>query len=101
MSEQQTMAPLPLLSIDTQALIAEVERLLQIARGMASSFGAVNWGDLGVADVEYRLSVMHPSDGPSCVVLIEEAAPECGLPSWLHDRLDHERFPGVRFECEW
>jgi len=63
--------------------------------------GAVNWGDIGVSDIEYRLSLIYPEYGPQCVVLIEEASPDCGLSAWITRRLDPDRFPNTYIECEW
>jgi hypothetical protein len=90
----------PRLGIKTQDLLEEVGGLLQEA-GEEMELGAINWGDLGVADIEYRISVLTPEEGPWCVVVLEEADPDCKLPAWLSSRLDHGKFPNVRFECEW
>ena len=94
----------PKIGIVTADLVAEVERLLleaaSEAEGKTFHFGAVNWGDLGVVDVEYRKSMLHP-DKPHCVVRVEEASPECDLAQWIGERLDKERFPNVYIECEW
>lgn len=75
--------------------------LLAAADEGAENMGAVNWGDLGVRDIQYRLSMLTPQDGPHCMVMIEEASPDCRLPTFLHDNLDQEKFPKVYFECEW
>lgn len=91
----------PSLGIDTADLVAEVERLLKLARESDDDMGAVNWGDLGVADVEYRLSMLYPNNGPCCVVIVEEASRDCRLGQWLNARLDKERFPATWIECEW
>jgi uncharacterized small protein (DUF1192 family) len=98
---ESTPLDFPRLGINTQALFDQVERLLEQARAHKDELGAVNWGDLGIADVEYRISVLTPEEGPWCVVVIEEADPDCRLPAWLYGRLDKTRFPNVRFECEW
>lgn len=91
----------PRIGINTEELVAEVHRLLRLAYADHASLGAVNWGDLGVSDVQYRLSMLRPDEGPHCVVTIEEASPDCKLHGWLFDRLDKERYPSVYFECEW
>jgi hypothetical protein len=93
----------PKIGIKTQDLIDVVEADLKKARRLMKKedFGAVNWGDLGVSDVEYRMSLMRPDDGPICVVVIEEASPDCKLAKWLSDRLDRDRFPNTYIECEW
>jgi hypothetical protein len=91
----------PRLGLNTEALTEEVERLLGLARKHGDSMGAVNWGDLGVVDVEYRLSMLRPEDGPHCMVRIEEASPDCYLPRFLLEHWDAGKFPNVYFECEW
>lgn len=95
----------PKLGINTAELIAAIEADLIIARQLMKAreedFGAVNWGDLGVVDIEYRMSILHPEDGPHAFVLIEEASPDSSLAKWLNDRLDPVRFPSVHVECEW
>ena len=99
MSESQQF---PRLGINTQELIDEIERLLEQARSEdVDGMGAVNWADLGIADIEYRISVLRPGDGPLCVVLVEEAAPGCGLQGWLNGHLDTTKFPCTYIECEW
>lgn len=101
-SETSEATTFPRLGISTQELIDEVRRLLEQAGAEdTNEMGAVNWGDLGVADIEYRLSIMHPEDGPVCVVMVEEASPHSGLAQWLNERLDKELFPNTRIECEW
>lgn len=90
----------PALGIRTEELVAEIERLLEEARKSKGEWGAVNWGDLGVADVEYRLSMLRPTE-PWCVVTIEEASPDCKLGRWITDQLDETRFPNTYVECEW
>lgn len=99
--EHKTTNDFPRLGIVTADLVAEVNRLLDQAKGEKASLGAVNWGDLGVVDVEYRLSILRPQDGPCCVVTVEEASPEAALARWLNDRLDKVRFPNTYIECEW
>ncbi len=91
----------PRLGIVTADLVAEVERLLVEARDEMLNLGAVNWGDLGVSDVEYRLSMLHPDAGPYCVVIVEEASSDSSLARWLNNRLDEDRFPNTHIECEW
>jgi hypothetical protein len=99
------MSDLPKLGIVTADLIAEVERLLEEAKAESmtgsSAFGAVNWADLGISDIEYRLSVTDAKATPYCVVTVEEASPTSHLAGWLTSRLDPDRFPGVYVECEW
>lgn len=91
----------PRININTEELLAAVEILLANAYANNADMGAVNWGDLGVHDIEYRLSMLTPQDGPHCVVMIEEASPDCRLPAFIYDNLDREKFPGVFFECGW
>ena len=96
------MNEFPSLGIKTSDLVEEVDRLIAEAyAGDKMKMGAVNWGDLGVSDVEYRLSMIHPENGPRCVVIVEEASPDCELGRWLNERLDHVRFPNTSVECEW
>jgi hypothetical protein len=95
------MNDFPRLGINTRELIAWVECMLEKAATQKDDLGAVNWGDLGIADIEYRLSVLHPGFGPACVVRIEEASPNCKLAEWLYDALDKVKFPSTYFECEW
>jgi hypothetical protein len=91
----------PRLNINTADLIKEVERLLALAKKYGDAMGAVNWGDLGVVDVEYRLSMLRPHEGPHCMVMIEEASPDCHLPNYLYENWDQTKFPNVDFECAW
>ena len=95
----------PKLGIKTAELKQDVEALIDKARWAADAreydFGAVNWGDLGVADIEYRLSMLSPADGPSCIVMIEEASPGCGLERWLNERIEQDKYPRTYVECEW
>lgn len=91
----------PRLEINTEALRAAVERMLEVAADTKEEMGAVNWGDLGVADIEYRLSMLHPQNGPYCVVTVEEASPGCKLQGWLNRCLSPEFFPNTYIECEW
>lgn len=100
-SRDQTTLDFPRMGAETAALVAEVERLLELAAESKEEMGAVNWGDLGVHDVEYRLSMLNPSYGPTCCVMIEEASPDSGLAMWIWDRLDKQRFPNTYIECEW
>lgn len=99
------MNEFPKLGINTEKLIAFVEECIEDARDRRNveNFGPVNWGDIGVTDVEYRLSMMRPSDGPECVVTIEEAGPECHLARWINERLfDREgEFPKTYVVSEW
>jgi len=76
-----TMNNFPQIGINTAELLAEAERLLELARASREDLGAINWGDLGVHDIEYRLSMLSPESVPRC--------------------LDKERFPNTYFECEW
>ena len=93
--------PFPRIGITTAEVIAEVNRLLSLAAESKGEMGAVNWGDLGVADVEYRLSMLHHENGPRCVVIVEEASPGCALATWLNERIDQGKFPHVWVVCEW
>lgn len=96
------MSDFPKLGINTRELLAHVEGLIDEARRTPDDFfGAVNWGDLGVADVEYRLSMLDTHAQPTAHVLVEEASPGCMLERWLNERLDHDRFPSVFVACEW
>jgi hypothetical protein len=102
----QPVTPLPPLhpeiGINVGELLAHVDALLADARfDTMNSFGAVNWADLKVVDIEYRHSMKLPRELPYCMVMLEEAAPTSGLARWLHDRLDSARFPRVFFECDW
>jgi hypothetical protein len=63
--------------------------------------GAVNWADIGVRDVEYRLSMIGPVAEPYCFVLVEEAEPHGRFAQWLNERIDSVRFPNTYVECEW
>ena len=63
-SDRTAYNDFPRLNINTEALRTEVERLLAMAGDDAENMGAVNWGDLGVADIEYRLSMLRPQDAP-------------------------------------
>ncbi len=85
----------------TEELIVAVEALLVEAAVSKDEMGAVNWGDLGIVDIEYRLSMMYPRYAPSCIVMIEEASPDSRLAAWLNGRLDRSRFPNTWIECEW
>lgn len=98
---QSTDADFPRLGIVTADLVAEVQRLLAEADAANVDLGAVNWADLGVRDVEYRLSMLAADAEPMCVVLVEEASPDSELGPWLNARLDKARFPRVFIECEW
>jgi hypothetical protein len=100
-AREQTTNDFPRLGIIPADLIAHVEALLDEAREQQDEMGAVNWADLGVADVEYRLSVIHPQEGPWCVVTVGEASPGCQLTGWLNERLDSARFPRTHIICEW
>ncbi len=92
----------PKIGIDTEALVQSVEALICEAYKIRDeSFGAVNWGDIGVVDVEYRLSMLRSDAVPSCWVLIEEASPDCRLADWLMKRIDAEKFPYTYVECAW
>lgn len=93
----------PKIGIKTQDLIDDVEALLKKAIRARNKFdfGAVNWGDLSVRDIEYRFSMLHPEDGPFGVVMIEEASPDCKLGQWIYEQLDKEKYSKVYIECEW
>jgi hypothetical protein len=89
--------------IDIVQLVHEVEAILEGEEIKSANLGAINWGDLGVVDVEIRNSVWSPVMSgitDRVVVMIEEASPECNLPLYLHNRL-REKFPGVEYECKW
>jgi len=92
----------PKIGINTEALIEHVNGLIAEAINDGEQhLGPVNWADLSVADVEYRLSMLDRTDGPYCVVIVEEASPDCGLRAWLNERLDKVKFPRTHIECEW
>lgn len=91
----------PRMGINTEELRTEVERLIEQASLAKEEMGAVNWGDLGIADIEYRLSMLWPDRGPRCVVTVEEAAPDCELQRWLNRNLDRDKFLNTWVECEW
>lgn len=90
----------PRLGINIEALRTAIERMLEVAADTKDDMGAVNWGDLGVADIEYRLSMLWPTNGPRCVVTVEEAAPGCKLQIWLNECISNT-FPNTYIECEW
>lgn len=89
------------LGITTAALMSEVARLLVEASKLKDEMGAVNWGDIGIADVEYRLSMLREDAEPWCVVTLEEASPGSHLGIWITERLDRTKFPNTYVECEW
>jgi hypothetical protein len=92
----------PKLVVNTQELTTEIENLLASAERSKENMGAVNWGDIGVKDIQYRLSMLTPQDGPHCVVIVEEADPGCHLQMWLNNHLQNSsRFPNTYVECEW
>ena len=64
----------PAIGINPSELLRAVETLLREAAESDEKFGAVNWGDLGVVDVEYRLSMLDIHATPYFVVMIEEAS---------------------------
>jgi hypothetical protein len=88
--------------INASAVMEEVNRLLAEARTdrATTDFGAVNWGDIAAADVEYRFSTIRRGS-PYYVVIVEEADPHAFLAQWLNERLDKEKFPNTHIECEW
>ena len=90
----------PRMGIVTEELIEHVEELLDKVRAEVHNFGAVNWGHLGIVDIEYRLS-MRTGAKPECVVTIEEADPGARLAYWLTQQIDKERFPNTRIETDW
>lgn len=99
------MNTFPSIGINTQELVSAVEALIaeayKMETGKVRKFGAVNWGDVGVVDVEYRLSMLNPDTGPLCVVMVEEASPDCILGRWLSEQLDRNKFPRTHVECAW
>jgi hypothetical protein len=100
-SQHETSNDFPKLGINMADLIADVERLITLAEEEKADMGAVNWGDIGVADIEYRYSMIYPHEGPRSVVIVEEASPDCALAQWLNERLDKQVFPKTHIECEW
>lgn len=98
MSENPSYIP----DINVKELHAEVTRLIDLAKlDACENMGAVNWGYVSVHDIQYRLSMMSPENGPHCVVVIGGASSSCGLPAFLYRRIDNIRFSNVAFECEW
>lgn len=97
----ETTNDFPKLGINTDELLDWVNWMLKKAAQEKEHLGAVNWGDLGVTDIEYRLSMLRPDDDPSCVVRLEEASPDSKLSGWLYGFLDKTKFPNTYFECEW
>lgn len=94
----------PRLNINTRELLDHVLENIEIARSrmhLGEDFGAVNWGDIGVSDIQYRLFVLDKDAQPFCIITVEEASPDCELGSWLNGVLDHARFPNCYVECEW
>ena len=94
------MNKFPKLGIKTEDLIDHVIGLIEKASKHKQSMGAVNWGDISVVDVEYRLSMIGEPD-PWAVVIVEEAHPGCELQAFLNDNLDKETFPKTYIVCEW
>jgi hypothetical protein len=113
MTDSKPSAPVPLHStpevpghvpqpgFDTAELVTEIAVLLEIARGQPENLGAVNWSRVRVADIEFRVSLLHPEQAPCYVVTIDEASPEAALGPWLTARIDQQQFPNTRVECEW
>lgn len=93
----------PKIGINTADLVAAVEQAIAAAFALSreEDFGAVNWGDLGVVDVEYRMSMLRPNEGPTAVVMVEEASPDSKLAPWLTRRAVERFGAQVRVECEW
>ena len=94
------MNDFPKLGIKTKDLIDHVNGLIEKASKNKQSMGAVNWGDIGVVDVEYRLSMIGEPD-PWAVVIVEEANPSCELQAFLNDNLNKKMFPKTYIVCEW
>ena len=94
------MNDFPKLGIKTEDLINHVNGLIEKASKNKQNMGAVNWGDIGVVDVEYRLSMIGEPD-PWAVVIVEEANPACELQAFLNDNLDKAKFPKTYIVCEW
>ena len=90
------MATLPPLEIDTKALIEAAERHMASRKDDDQDFGAVNWGDLGVVDVEYRVSMLRPDPGRNASCMIEEASPDCKLGALCSRRPDRGWISGKR-----
>ena len=91
----------PALHINTTELVDEVDRLLVEAAQVKDEFGDVEWSEICISDIQYRLSMIHPENGPSCWVTIGRACPECALPTHLSRMLADTKFSDVLFECEW
>lgn len=89
------------LSVNVTQLRSHLQELLSIAETMRQDMGAVNWGDIGLVDIEYRRSLMHPEESAQCVVIVAEASPDSKLVSWLNEHLDKDRYPNISIECEW
>lgn len=87
--------------IDPQRLKKTAEALLEgYAEGDRERYGAVNWGDLSVVDIEERRSLLHPTDPPVVVVMIEEVSPGSGIQTVLREDLAARGFD-VAVEADW
>jgi len=93
--------PLGKMGINTQALIEAAENAVEKARmECPDEMGPVNWGDIGVGDIEVYRSVLYPEDGPRCRLILEEAAASSKLALFVHDEIKGD-FPNVEVECDW
>ena len=95
------MNDFPKLGINTKDLEEHVSELIaRASEEDRETMGAVNWGDIGVADIEYRLSMFGEPD-PWAIVIVEEAAAGCGLQLFLNRNLNRKKFPKTDVICEW
>jgi hypothetical protein len=96
------MNTFPIIGINTGSLLRKVEKAIEEARIKdGSKEWGVNWGDIGVADIEYRLSMLDSSEpSPYCVVVLEEASPHSELARHVYEIIKEE-FPNTYVECEW
>lgn len=93
----------PKLDIKTVELIDAVEALIEQARKEVQyhMHWGVNWGDIGVVDVEYRKSMLDKNSQPYCIVCVEEAASGGEFAAWLNKNLNTEKFSRTYIICEW
>lgn len=89
-------------NINASDLVKEIESLLDMATNYKTEFQDVNWGDLGIRDITYQLSMIYPQDGPYYTVKIEEVSPDSNFRQWIQDKLDETgRFPHTFIELDW
>lgn len=86
-------------SIANEACEAAYEAYLaQPDRNRGDTFGAVNWGDIGCADILFCIG----DDDEYYEVILEEADPSAvGLHIFVRDYLKDRGWPGVSVRTEW